>query len=288
MIKTNSNQIYKLGETPVYVAYIERNGTPLLPEHFDFDRGDYIRVTHSEQRIGIKNGMAMKDWFPVNLDTGSPLDKIEVSSEIIFDPIVPAAESDVYEYITVTEEFDYNLLYIPLNGDQFYQKVGPYRTIIHLQYTISDQQYNDILTFESKAIAPNIVLEPLEPIPFGEPIPFVGTIYTKIKQQDGKFLFPEEANEKIGTVYLTVSDRTESPTWNAVSNQIYIDRENIGPEVILDAVTDNFKYTFQSERLRKVGINRPGIYRFKFEIEAKDVIATDPILCTFEIDVKLI
>jgi hypothetical protein len=184
-----SNQWYRPGETPVYIAYILRNGMPITrndvyfagvrdedPNSPTFDEPlgetpEVITMTHMERRDGVRNGVIVNDWFPVRYQGGT-LEDIPISRACIFDTPLEIT-ADVLAHIHNRDEFEasfsdglYNFIYIPLNGHRYYPKYNSdpdegYRTVFKIQLLkpvlddTTGEQINaekdtmDIVTFQS-------------------------------------------------------------------------------------------------------------------------------------------
>ncbi len=129
-----SNQKYHIGESPCYVAYIYRiiGGTniPLLREDVLS-----IQIAHDQYKIGARNGVAVRDWFPVRGSDGSDLHRFQVSVNNLYDQVVPLEGNNAFDY-TDGKVFPYNFLYIPVDGISFYPSIGRYRTTIYMQIAV--------------------------------------------------------------------------------------------------------------------------------------------------------
>lgn len=269
-----SNQKYLLGETPVFIAYIY-DDTAITPQEVTS-----IKVSHLENRTGIKNGVIVKDWYPVEYGEGS-LENILISNDNFF-PTVSQTNNDAFTY-TTGNRFDYNFLYIPYNGKYYYQKDGDYKTIFHIEYINGK---SDVITFESST---RTDIKPIHSVEYGKDIHFAADIYTKVKQDDGKFMFPTNDNDYIKEVFMTIYDQYTS--------KIYIDRISIGNVVLQQKNTDttifnnsgvtpflyNFYYKYPSDKLPSTGI-----YRFKFEFVEKDLPDDDADICFTEVLINII
>ncbi len=330
-----SNQEYYLGQSPVYIAYIYRkiNGNEMPLRREDIVS---IMVSHYEYRIGVNNGIAVRGWYPVRRSDGGDFENIQISSSNLYDTIVPSSNNDAFAY-TDGKVFDYNFLYIPVDGKAYYPEDGTYRTSFHVQfavkrgsgvplfselsgYAVGDKVVHEdsmgnryvfiagqtvlpapwddlnwivegpaddilnpsidsgteVLTYESKTKQFETITNS---IMYGHNVIFRGDIYTKSKIEDGKFMFPENDNDNINEVWLTVYDQR--------TGRIFLDRHEIGADVVLTSTNNdpekhNVIYTFPTEKLPGVGI-----YTFQFEIEAKNVSQVDKMLCTFSIDANI-
>jgi len=287
----NSNQVYRTGEVPVYVAFITKmNGTPLT-----YADVESISVTHMQERDGIKNGIIVASWFPIETPNGS-VDEVEIApTNVLGSPISVSATSVAAH----TQNFNsaltsYNFLYIPFDGRYYYPNVGNYRTTFKI--TLKNGQ-TDILPFMSMVDTVYGNNEPIlevnsEVFNFGENIEFAGLLYAKYREpfqfpdetlnpDHGKLIFPNttDKSDVISNVFLTVFDIKTA--------QKLIDRESLGNSIItVNNDTYELNYTFPTTRLPM-----DGVYRFRFEVEARSgIIGTEinTILCVFDIDIPVV
>jgi len=319
----NSNQVYRVGETPVFVAYIAKtDGTPLT--HGDVES---ISVTHSHYRDGIRNGMIITSWFPIETPDGS-IEAINVDTSNVLDTPIDVSTVHVTNY---TQNFNsllthYNFVYIPSGGQYYYPSTGRYRTVFKI--TLKNGQ-TDILPFESmvgevfekedtdhdsptfgQMIYKSIVEMSSEVFNFGENIEFAGVLYAKYREplllpellpdetlndDHGKLIFPntktsfEDTDPESPTFeqHIPVISNILLTVFDVVTAQRIIDRESLGNGIItVTPTTYELDYTFPTTRLPMAGL-----YRFRFEIEARsDIVGTavNNILCVFDIDVQII
>jgi len=292
----NSNQVYRVGEVPVFVALVTKmNGTPLT-----YADVESISITHMQERDGIKNGMIVASWFPVETPNGS-VDEVDIAPTNVLDNPINVSATDVAAH---TQNFNsaltsYNFLYIPFDGRYYYPNVGNYRTTFKI--TLKNGQ-TDILPFMSMVDTVygnnEPILEVLYDQPpndvfiFGENIEFTGVLYAKYREpfqfpdettnpDHGKLIFPNttDKSDVISNVFLTVFDIKTA--------QRLIDRESLGNNIItVNNDTYELNYTFPTTRLPM-----DGMYRFRFEVEARSgITGTDinTILCVFDIDIPVV
>ena len=305
-----SNQVYRPGETPIFMALIVKgDGTPLTRADVkDIDNEtmmEYITVTHMEKRDGIKNGIIVHDWFPVEHPEGY-LEDIPISRFCIYDTLVPIDETDALVYIqgvgktpwdrSVTPITHYNFVYIPVDGHRYYPRYGEYQTVFKFELLNGGI---DIVPFKSFANdqdvdGNDILVRESSEVLYGEDILFEGELYTKFKE-------PEQKDDGQGNLILNIVNNVDQrgrldladtfkytenvylSVFNVTTNQRLINKEPLDACVIIpDAIVDdgdkNFYYTFPTTRLPMAGL-----YRFRFEVKAME-----SIVCTFDIDVSVI
>ena len=156
-----SKQYYGRGETPVYLAYVDKtDGTAADP-------ADYaeIRMTHGSFSQTF-NGRIL---VPVIEDFPVPLGRL----------LVATVDSPEAFDGTSTEPFDYNFIFMPGDlGVAFYPEPGTYRTMFELRRT--DGRI-ETMTFESVCVEKFTGLT----INFGEIPTFSGTVRTKAIAEAG-------------------------------------------------------------------------------------------------------
>ena len=292
----NSNQVYRAGECPIFVGYItDLNGEPIT-----YNEVTSISVTHTQERDGIRNGIIVTSWFPVEAPDGR-FEDIDIDKTNVLDKLISVNDLSVHVQNFNPALQQYNFLYIPFNGHRYYPNDGSYRTVFRL--TLNNGQ-TDIITFESTASEVDSDDNPIlhvesDVFNFGENIEFSGVLYVKYREPHllpdetlnpdyGKVVFPNtkmsngslwmEGNV-IEEVYLTVFD--------VQTAQRLIYREALGLDCIaVNDTTYDLDYTFSTNRLPIAGT-----YRFRFEISAKNEIIGSEInnvLCVFDIDVTVV
>jgi len=300
-----SNQIYRPGETPVYVAYIyiADKSVPL-----QFDEIETITMSHYQQRDGLMNGRVVTSWFPVASD-GEMLENISIQPSIVRDPI-DISETDVFEKTTQVSLPDdtgcYNFIFIPLKGWNFYPNIGIYQTVFYVTLTNGTTEN---LIFQSRAVQDSDVLTIVEPeasIQYGQTIKFTGTLYAKSTDQGdgdkGKLQFVGKNN--ITNVYLSVSHVTgqmvdqrvigvdtlsyPDTVQTELNPLLLIENPNSTQLARIRELMDTIVLTYQynTNNLPKqpiIGMDDMNQYRFEFSIQVNQ----NDIICVFAIDVDI-
>ena len=291
----NSNQIYRAGECPIFVAFITKtDGTPLT-------YGDItsISVTHMQRRDGIRNGIIVTDWFPVASSDGL-FENVDIDRTNVLGEPVDIDETDVDIYAknfspTLRNINQYNFLYIPFDGHRYYPNNGSYCTVFRI--TLVNGK-TDVLTFYSTASDTLEVQS--SSVEFGKNIDFTGVLYAKYREplrlpddepnlDHGKVIFP---NAKFGNVI----DDVLLTVFDVATAQRLIDRERLGNEIItITDITDKPNEIYPAYELNYIfpttKLPVAGLYRFRFEAEARrEILGTDvySVLCVFDIDVSVI
>lgn len=210
-----SKQYYGRGETPVFLAYIDRDdGSPADP-------ADYagIRMTHGRFTPTFSGRTLVPSIsdLPVAMECflGVPVD-----SPVAFEG-------------TDTEPFGYNFIFLPGDpGTEFYPDTGVYRTVFML-----DRRDGRIetMTFESNCVEKFAGLS----VNFGEIPAFAGTVRTKGIGAGGGVGYV--ADEIVGITRSVISEETgdilsETPIplaalgAGAENNFSHVPAENIFPE----------------------------------------------------------
>ena len=214
-----SNQRYRAGETPIFLAFLYGlNGEPLTfyqegeEERYEemgwvFNPDNKVKsifVTHSQERDGIVNGMFITSWYPVTHPNGT-LENVEILPSHILGVPVPLIDTDlnrsVQNWTALNTRFAvspangrYNFVYIPLNGRHFYPEPGvPYRTIFHLELMNGK---TDMMIFETEVVEDERLLErhprPMLSVGYGENVVFTGDLYGLYKEDNGQLNFMGE------------------------------------------------------------------------------------------------
>ena len=296
----NTNQIYRVGECPLFVAFVTKtDGTPLTQNNIES-----ISVSHLQRRDGIRNGIIITDWFPVASST-DVFENIIIDNTNILDDAVdvntnPDVRIHTQNWNTALQE--YNFLYIPFDGHRYYPNEGLYRTIFRITLTNGK---TDIITFDSTAgtvyQSGNDIYDILqvesEPVDFGTNIVFSGELYAKYREphllpdetsnpNHGNVVFPNTQQRFVDLYGGNVIDDVLLSVFDVATAQKLIDKEHLENDCLtVNPTTYGLDYTFPTTRL-SVG----GWYRFRFEVTAKrEIIGTDTndILCVFDIDVNV-
>jgi len=305
-----SKQIYMAGQTPVYVAYIY---TTNLSTPLNSDEIDSIVMTHSERREGLMGNRVVESWFPVESD-GELLENILIKKEVVREPI-DISDTQVFRKTTQTslpgEVEQYNFLFIPVKGWNFYPNMGTYQTVFSFRF---GNGKTENIVFESKVDEDSAVLtlqQPTETVQYGQTINFEGTLYAKTTDQGkgdtGRLLFTDERD--ITNVYLSVFNVTTAQvvdqkilgieTLNKISSRTTAEQAELNALLLIANPNEEeaarieelrcivdlvLKYDYNTSTLPRqpfMDSTTPNQYRFEFSIEVNN----NDIICVFAIDI---
>jgi hypothetical protein len=282
-----TNQIYRPGEVPVFAAFVfDADNQPIQREQIAS-----ITMSHMELRMGLQGGRVVETWFPVEYPGGN-LEAVRVTLKAIQNVPIVISGSDLFAFTQNPNEAlaQYNFLYIPLRGRNFYPHEGQYRTVFRIEF---DNGEMDMMTFLSRAAIlvgtyPNeqpILVQNADDVSYGHDVDLDVIIYSKYKENNGTLSLLDTStlllSELIDDIYLTVFDTKSS---ERMIDRLSIRQDTIiSPVVIEGKKAFQLRYTFPTHRLPVAAK-----YKFRFEIEItnpENIVRDSSILCIFDIDV---